>query len=113
MTEDAVAEIARILDETPEADEALSRVVQRLAAEPGVAWAGIALVERDTLVLGPSAGAPDESTRTHVPIAYRDDVVGELLVDGVGADGALRRIADLLAPLALIGWDTGGEAWEP
>ena len=25
----------------------------------------------------------------------------------------LRRVSDLLSPYCLVGWDTGGEVWEP
>ena len=25
----------------------------------------------------------------------------------------LARVSDLLSPYCLVGWDTGGEAWEP
>ena len=26
---------------------------------------------------------------------------------------ALERVSELIAPLVLIGWDTGGAAWDP
>jgi len=48
-----------------------------------------------------------------VPIAFQDAVVGELWVDGTSDRATLDRIASLIAPQVLIGWDTGGEAWEP
>lgn len=113
MTDDAIREIARIVDETAEADDALRRVVARVADEQGVEWAGIAFVEDGSLTVGPSAGAPDERRRTHIPVTYRGDPVGELLVDGSGDAAAFARVAELIAPLVLIGWDTGGGAWEP
>jgi len=105
--------IERLLAETADADEVLRRTVEALVAEPEVAWAGVALVEGDTITLGPAAGTPDESRRTRVPVAFHDAVVGELQVDGDVDDDSLERVASLIAPHVLIGWDTGGEAWEP
>ena len=65
------------------------------------------------LPLGPTAGAPDEARRMRVPIVFQGDPVGELWVDGDPDRALLDRVAALIAPLVLIGWDTGGEAWEP
>ena len=113
MTEEAIREIARVVEESAEADEALRSIVTRLAGEGSVAWAGVAFLEDGELTLGPSAGAPDESSRTRVPISYSGDLVGELVIDGTADEPALERVAELIAPLVLIGWDTRGEAWEP
>ena len=113
MSEDAIAEIARILEETEDADEALIRVVARIVEEPDTAWAGVAFVEDRMLALGPSTGDPDASARIRTPIEFQGDLVGELVVHGAGDPAALARVADLIAPYVLIGWDTGGEAWEP
>jgi hypothetical protein len=87
--------------------------VAALAAEPGVAWAGIAFVEGDTVTPGPTAGTPDEARRARVGIAFQGSVVGELWIDGELDDAVLKAVADRIAPQVLIGWDTGGEAWEP
>jgi putative methionine-R-sulfoxide reductase with GAF domain len=112
MTEGVLEEISRLLEQTDDADDALRRVVARIANEPGVAWAGIAFVEDGTLTLGPSAGTPDETRRTRVPIGFLGDSVGELVVDGSTVTLALARVAELIAPYVLIGWDTAGEAWQ-
>jgi L-methionine (R)-S-oxide reductase len=62
------------------------------------------------------------STRSEivVPIAFQGQVVGEIDIDSdesaafTDADGAfLERVATLISPHALTGWDTGGEPWEP
>jgi L-methionine (R)-S-oxide reductase len=62
------------------------------------------------------------STRSEivVPIAYEGRVVGEIDVDSdepAAFDAAdrelLERAALLVSPYCLVGWDTGGEAWEP
>jgi hypothetical protein len=107
------AGIAEIVERGGEADDVLRGVVSALAARPTVAWAGIAFVEDGPLRLGPAAGDPDESRRRQVSIAFQGSPVGELWVDGDLPAGELDHIATLIAPLVLIGWDTGGEAWEP
>lgn len=62
------------------------------------------------------------STRSEivVPIAYQGRVVGEIDVDsdepaafGAADRELLERVAALVSPYCLVGWDTGGEAWEP
>jgi L-methionine (R)-S-oxide reductase len=62
------------------------------------------------------------STRSEivVPIAYDDIVVAEIDIDSdrpaafSAADQAfLERVAALISPYCLVGWDTGGEPWEP
>ena len=63
--------------------------------------------------LGPSAGAPDDATRTRVPVVFDGSLVGELWADGRPDRSVLEDVASRIAPLVLIGWDTGGEAWEP
>jgi L-methionine (R)-S-oxide reductase len=60
------------------------------------------------------------STRSEivVPIAYKGRVVGEIDIDSdepaafTDADRAfLERVATLIAPHCLVGWDTGGVPW--
>ena len=97
---------------TTDADEQLREAVAELAARDGCAWAGIFFVEDDRLVLGPEAGAPDTARRKQVPVLWRGTRVAELAVDGNVDPGELERIAPRLADLCLVGWDTGGEAWE-
>jgi L-methionine (R)-S-oxide reductase len=62
------------------------------------------------------------STRSEivVPIAYEGQVVGEIDIDSdepaaFGDDDRvfLERVAILISPHCLVGWDTSGEAWEP
>ena len=86
----------------------------RLAEEPGVSWAGVALVEDGALQLGPSAGASDSTRRAaRADSSSRARRVGELWVDGAIDRTTLEQVATLIAPFALIGWDTGGEVWDP
>jgi len=95
-----------------DADDVLRQTVRSLVAE-GAAWAGIFFVEDDALVLGPQAGEPDEARRTAVPVTWKGDRVAELAVDGDADRARLEQVAAEIADLCLVGWDTGGEAWEP
>ena len=62
------------------------------------------------------------STRSEivVPISFQGRVVGEIDIDsdapaafGDADREFLERVAVLIAPHSLVGWDTGGEAWTP
>ena len=113
MSAGPIDAIKRLVAETADADEVLRRTVEALVAEPEIAWAGVAFVEGSTITLGPTAGTPDESRRTRIPVAFQDAIVGELRVDGAVESASLEQVASLIAPHVLIGWDTGGEDWEP
>ena len=113
MSAGALAEIDRVVAGGGDADDVLRAVVAALAAEPGIEWAGITFLEAGELVLGPSAGSPDEARRHVTPIAYRGDPIGELVVDGAAEPTSLARVAASLSEYVLLGWDTGGTVWEP
>ena len=62
------------------------------------------------------------STRSEivVPISYEGRVVGEIDIDsdapaafGPEDKAFLERVALLISPHCLVGWDTGGHAWTP
>ncbi len=62
------------------------------------------------------------STRSEivVPISYEDIVVAEIDIDSDAAAAFgeadrefLEAVAALISPYCLVGWDTGGEPWEP
>jgi GAF domain-containing protein len=62
------------------------------------------------------------STRSEivVPIAYEGRVVGEIDIDsdapaafGPEDRRLLERVATLISPHCLVGWDTGGAPWRP
>lgn len=95
-----------------DADEQLRQTVSELAAREGCSWAGIYFVEEDDLMLGPEAGAPDPQRRTTVPVIWRDTRVAELAVDGDIEPADLEPVAERIADLCLVGWDTGGEVWQ-
>jgi hypothetical protein len=106
-------EIDRILERGGEPDDVLRGITTTLVDEPTIDWAGIAFLEEGHLVLGPAAGDQDEEQRLRVPIAYQGERVGELWVDGEADHGLLEQVAARISAHVLIGWDTGGESWEP
>ena len=117
----AVEAIERILNREGEADEILRAAVvalhERISDARGVA---VAFVEDGELVPGPIAGATIASRRpiVAVPVLYERRPVAELWIEPtVSPTRPTRRSSrgssDLLSPYCLVGWDTGGEAWEP
>jgi hypothetical protein len=108
-----VERIEEIVSRGGDADDALRDVVAALAER--YRWAGILFLEEGSLVLGPQAGEPDEASRWQVPVAFNGDRIAELAVDGAPAEDGpfLARVAGLVAPHCLVGWDIGGEDWEP
>jgi hypothetical protein len=119
----AIEAVERIIERESDADEVLRLSVAALVEElaPAAPWAGIAFVEEHGLALGPTAGTmPPAAQRPAlaVPVDYRGSLVAEIWIGGSdepdAADGAmLARLAELLSPYCLVGWDTGGAAWEP
>ena len=110
----ALAAIDQILSRGADADEVLREVVAVLQRE--YSWVGISFVEAGELVLGPAQGT-QKAESTAIPISYENNVVAELRVvaDALDAEDEafLERVARLIAPYCLVGWDTGGEAWSP
>lgn len=74
---------------------------------------GIAFLEDGELTLGPEAGAADASRRIRVPVMYQGARAGELWIDGDADRRFLERVVYLISAHVLIGWDTGGERWDP
>ena len=113
MSERPVEAIQRILGAAEDADDVLRVAVAALVSDPDIAWAGVSFLNDGVLVLGPEAGAPDVTRRMCVPITFQEALVGELCVDGSPDPALIEHVASLLAPQVLVGWDTGGDAWEP
>ena len=110
MSEAALAEVERLAAAGGDADEVL-RVVVAAMRDAGVPWFAVRFDEEGTLVDGPSAGTrPDETVSA--PVTYNGERIGELEAAGVD-EAFLGRVAALLAEYVLLGWDTGGETWEP
>ena len=113
MSTGAREALVRMLERSGDADDVLREVVELLVSEPGIAWAGIAFLEGDSLVLGPEAGEPAAGERTRIPIVYDGSGVGELWVDGHADEDFLLLVAARLSAYVLVGWDVQGRAWEP
>ena len=113
----ALEAVDRILNRGGDADEVLRQVVAVLYDRvAGCSWVGISFVEGGELVLGPERG--EQTARpTTIPISYDGRVVAELGVVAAGLDeesrAFLQRVALLISPHCLVGWDTRGEAWSP
>jgi putative methionine-R-sulfoxide reductase with GAF domain len=112
----ALESIDRILDRSSDVDEVLREVVAVLHGLDDFSWVGISFVEEGELVLGLAEGERTGEPAA-IPISYEDNIVAEL---GVVADelkaedrAFLERVALLISPYCLVGWDTGGEAWSP
>jgi hypothetical protein len=102
-------EIEKILKRGGDADEVLRAVLSTLH-EQGIPYAAIRFVENDQLIAGPSVGT--ETDAIAVPVEYEKKRVGELALATNDAAYAA-RIAELIAPYVLVGWDTSGEPWAP
>lgn len=113
MSARALDALERILDSGGEADDVLRAAVAALVEEPGISYAAVAFLEEDELVVGPQSGDPDEQLRASVPVIYQGSRIGELRVDGDADAELLARVAERISAHVLIGWDTGGERWQP
>lgn len=111
----ALEAIDRILNRGGDPDDVLRAVVSALQERAGCEWAGIAFIEGESFVLGPEVGTPDETRRLQLPVSFRGTQVAVLQVDGAPDDASevLERVAVLISPHCLVGWDTGGETWKP
>ena len=104
--------VEEILERGGDADDVLRDVVDALHTG-GAGWVGIAFVEGERLELGPSAGGERPDALQRHPVEWRGTRVAELQ-SGEDADPQqLARVAALIAPYCLVGWDTRGERWEP
>ena len=107
----ALEAVERVLNRGGEADDVLRQVVAILHERLGC-YVRISFVEAGDVVPGPALG--EESGTTAFPIVFQGSRVADLEVGGELPDEAralLERIAILVSPYALVGWDTGGEEW--
>jgi hypothetical protein len=109
--------IEQIIQRGGDADQVLRDVVAALHTDARFPWAGIYFVEGDALTLGPHAGTPadDTTARTTTPVTWQGERIAELAIDDAPEEDRkfLERVAVLVADHCLVGWDTGGESWEP
>jgi hypothetical protein len=99
--------LEQILNRGGDADAVLRQVVGVLANR--FEHVTIRFVEGDALVDGPSAGTPAADTSTW-PIDFRGTTVGELAAGPANdvEEKFLQRVATLISPFCLVGWDTHG-----
>ena len=103
--------VDRILNRGGDADDVLRQVVG--AVHRVYPYVAIAFVEGDELVVGPEAGTRTDATDAF-PISFQGAEVAELRVGGAPVDRALlERVAIVVSPQCLVGWDTGGAPWVP
>jgi hypothetical protein len=100
-----------ILNRGGDADDVLREVVDALA--PLYYAVAIEFVEGDDLLAGPSRGEPRGGAA--LPIRFEGVEVARLIATPAHEDdaGFLERVATLVSPYCLVGWDTRGEPWEP
>ncbi len=114
----ALEAIERILNRGGDTDDVLRAVLEAIEQRLShVDWAGLRFVEGDRLVLGPSAGGETgNGVRLELPVSYEGRRVGRLDVAGGPFDQEdedfLARVATLISAHTLLGWDTGGVAWD-
>jgi len=106
--------VERILNRGGDADDVLRAVVSAVEQRiPHFTRVGIAFMEDGRLELGPEAGAGD-GEELRALVTFEGAPVAELVVHRMetGDDGAfLERVAALISPYCLVGWDTQGVPW--
>jgi hypothetical protein len=104
--------VDRILNRGGDADDVLRAVLQVLFQL--YEYVGLNFAEDGEMSPGPSLGAKEEGTSVF-PVSFNGSQVAELEVAFPGADDQvfLERVALLVSPYALVGWDTAGEEWTP
>jgi putative methionine-R-sulfoxide reductase with GAF domain len=114
----ALEAVERILNRGGDADDVLRAVVAVLGDRfDHYPWVAISFVEEGAFVVGPSHGTASGGIRLEAPVSFQGQVVARLWVETPLPDNHdaefLERVATLISPHCLVGWDTGGEAWTP
>jgi hypothetical protein len=110
----ALEAVERTINRGGEADDVLRTVVATVQERiPHYARVGIAFMEEGRLELGPEAGAgKGEEVRSLV--TFEGAPVAELVVhrtEPADDEAFLERVATLISPYCLVGWDTRGVPW--
>jgi hypothetical protein len=112
----ALEAVDRLINRGGEPDEVLRATVAVLEERCGYELCAIAFTEDGELVLGPVAGASEQPPAA-VPVVFEGTKVAELRISpgpsGNEERAFLERVATLISPYCLVGWDTGGEPWDP
>ena len=110
----ALDAVERILNRGGDADDVLRDVVAVLHDRvPHFERVGIAFMEEGALVLGPEAGEGD-GEELRALVTFEGAPVAELVVRRSAAEDDqpfLERVATLVSPYCLVGWDTQGVPW--
>jgi len=109
-----VAAIEQILERSEEADQILLGTIAALSShyETGV---GIRFVEEGSFSDGPWAGEAGP-VATEVEVRYDGELVAVLVTPATLETSAIetwQQVANLVSAFCLVGWDIGGEDWEP
>jgi hypothetical protein len=111
---EALEAVERIIERGGDADEILRAVVTAVEERvPHFARVGIAFMEEGRLELGPEAGTGD-GEEIRALVTFEGAPVAELIVHRTEpADDLpfLERVATLISPYCLVGWDTQGVPW--
>jgi hypothetical protein len=111
----ALEAVERILNRGGDADDVLRAVVASLHERiPHFSWVGIAFMEEGQLQLGPEAGNGDGGEELRALVTFEGAPVAELLVrrsESADDEAFLERVATLVSPYCLVGWDTQGVPW--
>jgi hypothetical protein len=112
----ALEAVDRLLNAGGDADDVLRAVVRVLHERLGARSVAIAFREGDDWLTGPIAGAAVEA-ETVVPVRWQGNEVARIELAGHEPDESeramLERVAVLISAHCLVGWDTGGEEWQP
>jgi hypothetical protein len=114
----AVDAVERLLNRGGDADDVLRSVVVALHERlPHLESVWIEFVEGEQRLVGPSAGEKTSEPAERYPVRFQGNEVALLAVPTAavrtGDDATLERVATIIAPYCLVGWDTGGERWDP
>ncbi len=109
-----VATIEQILERSEEADQILLGTIAALSSqyETGV---GISFIEEGLFSDGPWAGETG-TVATEVEVRYDGELVALLVTPAWLNDddrATWEQVAELISAFCLVGWDIGGEDWEP
>jgi hypothetical protein len=104
----ALEAIDRILNRGGDADDVLRAVLEVLSGL--YEYVRLSFEAGDELVLGPAVGTPQAGARSF-PVVFRGETVAELEAAWPDPEDEpfLARVATLISPHCLAGWNAGGE----
>ena len=110
----ALEAVERILNRGGDADDVLRDVVAAVQERiPHFVRVGIAFMEEGRLELGPEAGS-GTGEEIRALVTFEGAPVAELVVHRTATEDDLpflERVATMISPYCLVGWDTQGVPW--